>query len=319
MDGIARQLFAKGLAESTQRTYSCGQKKYLSFCRAGSFRAVPATEAVLCHFVASMAKAGLKHRTVKVYLSAVRFLHIAEGAEDPFLPALHRLQYILQGMKKVEAEKGVDRRERLPITPHILRRIKAMWEPSASDPDVVMLWAACCLGFFGFLRSGEMTVPSDSAYDPSVHLSYKDIAVDDPANPQTVSVFIKQSKTDPFRRGINLFLGRTSSDLCPVMALLNYLVVRGPSEGSLFMFSDGRLLTRQRLVEAVRRALGKAGLDPSKYCGHSFCIGAATAAAERGMEDSVIKTLGRWRSLAYLEYIRIPKEQLAHHSRLLCS
>ena len=26
---LARQLFSKGLAESTQRTYSCGQKKYL--------------------------------------------------------------------------------------------------------------------------------------------------------------------------------------------------------------------------------------------------------------------------------------------------
>ena len=200
-------------------------------------------------------------------------------------------------MKKVEAEKGIDRRERLHMTPHILRRIKVMCEPSASDPDVVMLWAARCLGFFGFLRTGEMTVPSYSAYDPSVHLSYKDIAVDDLANPQTVSVFIKQSKTDLFRRGINLFVGRTSSDLCPVMALLNYLVVRGPREGSLFMFSDGRRC----------RALG----HPSKYCGHSFRIGAATAAAERGMEDSVIKTLGRWRSLAYLEYIRNPREQLA--------
>ena len=116
MDGIARQFFTKGLAESTQRTYSCGQKKYLSFCRAGSFRAVPATETVLCRFVASMAKAGLKHRTMKVYLSAVRFLHIAEGAGDPFLPALHRLQYIMQGIKKDEAEKGIDRRVRLPMT-----------------------------------------------------------------------------------------------------------------------------------------------------------------------------------------------------------
>ena len=225
----------------------------------------------------------------------------------------------------MEAEKGIDRRERLPMTPYILRRIKAVWEQSALDAccgnhqHVVMLWAACCLGFFGFLRSGEMTIPSDSAYDPSVHLSYKDIVVDDPVKPQTVSVFIKQSKTDPFRRGINLFLGRTSSHLCPVMALLNYLVVRGPREGSLFLFSDGRLLTRQRLVEAVRRALGKAGLDPTKYCGLSFRIGAATAAVERGMKESVIKTLGRWRSLAYLEYIRIPREQLAHYSRLLCS
>ena len=53
----------------------------------------------LARFVASMAKAGLKHRTMKVYLSAFRFLHIAEGGEDPFLPVLHWLWYILQGIK----------------------------------------------------------------------------------------------------------------------------------------------------------------------------------------------------------------------------
>ena len=33
----------------------------------------------------------------------------------------------------------------------------------------------------------------------------------------------------------------------------------------------------------------KTGLDPSKYCGHR---GAAAAAEERGMENSVIKTQG---------------------------
>ena len=71
-----------------------------------SFWAVPATETVLCCFVASMTKAGLKHHTMKVYLSGVRFLHIAGGAEDPFLLVLHRLRLILQGIKKVEAEKA---------------------------------------------------------------------------------------------------------------------------------------------------------------------------------------------------------------------
>ena len=94
----------------------------------------------------------------------------------------------------MEAEKDIDRRERLPMTLNISRRIKAMWEPSASDPKVVMLWVACCLGFFGFLRTVKMTLPSDSEHDPLVHLSYKDIAVDDPANPQTISIFINQKR-----------------------------------------------------------------------------------------------------------------------------
>ena len=66
-------------------------------------------------------------------------------------------------------------------------------------------------------------------------------------------------------------------------------------------------------------ALQAAGLDESRYCSHSFHIGAATAAAARGMEDSVIKTLGRWRSLAYLDYVKIPQDQLAGYSRLIAA
>ena len=60
---------------------------------------------------------------------------------------------------------------------------------------------------------------------------------------------------------------------------------------------------------AVREALKTAGVDASKYSGHSFRICAATTAASRGIEDSVIKTLGRWNSLAYLRYVKIPRDE----------
>ena len=111
-------------------------------------------------------------------------------------------------MKKCEAEQAVPEKQRLPITPHILRAIKRVWEPLAADPDIVMLWAACCVAFFGFLRIGEMSVPDDDSYDPAVHLSRQDIALDDASSPSVVRVRIKQSKTDPFRKGIDLYLGK---------------------------------------------------------------------------------------------------------------
>ena len=319
MDKLATNYFMRGLADSTQKSYRSGQNRYLRFCGNASYTAVPASESVLCHFVSYLAHQNLKHKTIKVYLSAIRFLHIMEGAEDPFQPSRLRLQYVLRGIKRAEAQRSGSGKERLPISSNILRKIKAVWEGSASDPDTVMLWAACCLAFFGFLRAGEMTVPSDAAYDPSVHLNRSDIAVDNPSRPTVMRVTIKQSKTDPFRRGVNLFLGRTSSDLCPIVAMLNYLLVRGPQEGPLFKYKDGRYLTRQRFVVAVREALERAGLEQAKYCGHSFRIGAATTAAAKGMEDSLIKTLGRWRSLAYLDYIRLPRDQLANYSRVLCA
>ena len=168
-----------------------------------------------------------------------------------------------------------------------------MWDSRADDPDVVMVWAACCVGLFGLLRAGEMTAPINKDYDPQLR-------VDNPRDPQMVRIWIKQSKTDPFRKGIGIYLGKTSSDLCPVTALLKFLIVRKKGEGPLFRYQDGRLLTRPRLVEAVRAALREAGLDDAKYCNHSFRIGAATTTAAKGIKDAMIKTLGRWRSLAYL-------------------
>ena len=221
---------------------------------------------------------------------------------------------MLKGVKRVEVQAGSQKRVRLPIGPSVLRKLGGVWNRIGPSRDEVMLLAACCLGFFGFLRAGEFTVPDDKSYDSKCHLSYGDVAVDSQSRTQVVRITIKQSK---FRRGIDMFMGRTGNDLCPVAALLAYLADRGAKKGPLFMFVDGRFLTRQRLVDCVRAALHSAGLAESQYCGHSFRIGAATAAAERGIEDSTIKTLGRWRSIAYLYYIKIPREQLAGYSRTL--
>ena len=274
---------------------------------------------MLCWFVAYLKQEGLKHRTIKSYLSAVRFLHVMEGEKNPFEGTLNRLEYVLKGIKREESESGMQKRVRLPISPNILRRIKAVWNCSGPSADQVMLWAACCLGFFGFMRAGEFTVPDGASYDPSSHLSVPDVAIDNPGKPGVIRIRVKQSKTDPFRKGMDLYIGRTENDLCPVAALLQYLVYRGDKRGPLFMFQDCRFLTRQRFVDGVRSAIREAGVDDSQYCGHSFRIGAATTVARQGLEDSMIKTLGRWRSLAYLEYIKIPRSQLAGYSRILAS
>ena len=61
-------------------------------------------------------ESGLKHRTVKSYLSAIHFLHISEGLSDPFRAPLSRLHYVLRGVKRIESEKNTPCRERLTST-----------------------------------------------------------------------------------------------------------------------------------------------------------------------------------------------------------
>ena len=95
--------------------------------------------------------------------------------------------------------------------------------------------------------------------------------------------------------------------------------MRGLTPGPLFRFEDGTALTRPALVREIRRALLAAGVDASPYSGHSFRIGAATTAAAVGVEDSVIKILGRWQSSAYTQYVRVPRDKLAEVSSRLAS
>ena len=280
MDGRASFYFAQGLAASIVKTYQSGINRFQKYCQCNHYVCCPVSEVVLCGFVSALADEGLKHRSIKTYLSGVRYHQIKSGYPDPFQgPAMPRLEFVMKGVKRHQAKAGVGARARLPITPELLRRMKGVWSPSGSARDTKLIWAACCLCFFGFLRAGEMTVPGDKEYDPQTHLSLGDIALDDSRSPSLVRVTIKQSKTDPFRKGVNIFVGCTGTDLCPVGALLDYLRVRGTAQGALFVFSDGRLLTRQHFVERVRDALQRAGVDQSKYCGHSFRIGAATTAA----------------------------------------
>ena len=179
----------------------------------------------------------------------------------------------------------------LPIKPDILQRIWKVWNRDPGNPDLIMLWAACTTCFFGFLQSGQIVVSSAKEFKPGVHLSFGDVTLDNPKDPQVVQINMKASKTDPLQKGITVFLGKTKSALCPVAAMAVYLANRKGDPGPFF---QGWAPTNptEKFVTKVREVLEEAGLDPKKYAGHSFRIRAATTAAACGVEYSVIKTLG---------------------------
>ena len=286
-----------------QQTYQSGQRRFTRFCCDAGLQPLPLTENLLTLFVSHLATEGLAHTTIKSYLSAVRFFHITAGHGDPFIPgAFPHLQYVIRGIKCAPRPPS---HSHLPITPSLLRSLKSVWVSKPADADCIMLWAACCMGF---MRAGEFTLKSSQNYDLSSCLTPQDVAVDQHANPSTISIHLKQSKTDPFRHGVDIYLGRTDSALCPVVAILAYVAIRPKIPGPFFMFRDGSPLTRDKLVTALRKALTEVGVDQSGFLGHSFRIGAATSPARAG---SLIKMLGRWESEAYQRYVCTPRVSLA--------
>ncbi len=245
LDGSVERLFREGLAPSTRKTYGAGKKRYREFCSLLGRAPTPATEQQLCRFVARLEEEGLAHSTIKCYLAAVRHLHLEEGKADPNIGDMARLQLVVRGVKSSQAKEGAQGRLRLPISIILLRELKVAWT-SQVNPEGRMLWAAASLCFFGFMRSGEITLPEGNTFDEATHLGVGDLAVDSKMAPTTLRVRLKVSKTDPFRKGVDVFVGKTGNDLCPVEAMLAYLRIRGWKPGPLFCSREGKQGSWQR-------------------------------------------------------------------------
>ena len=133
----------------------------------------------------------LNHSSIKVYLSEVQSLRIDNGLADPLINCL-QLQRLLRGIKRVQ---GSPNPKHLPITIVVLQVIKHSLDLSSQDQ--IMLWAACCLGFFGFVHAGEFT--TNSPFDPNIHLGVSDVQADTLQDPTCFQIHVKCSKTDSFR------------------------------------------------------------------------------------------------------------------------
>ena len=107
-------------------------------------------------------------------------------------------------------------------------------------------------------------------------LSPEDVSVNQHQSPSLICVKIKRSKTDPFRAGVSIFLGRTDNVLRPVTAVLAYLAIRPQIPGPLFVFENGSYLTRECLVTHLQLGLRRTGLEADRFSGHSIKIGADT-------------------------------------------
>ena len=306
----------QGIASSTRRTYSSAQRKFLEFCHWSQSvhpngSPLPASEWTLMLFASHLSNT-IKASSIKVYLAAIRSLHLENGFPNPLANCL-RLERVIRGIKRCQ---GTSKRERLPVTVAVLSRIREILNFQCYDD--ILLWAACCTGFFGFLRSGEFTT-QNAKFDARVHLTLDDVQIDRHENPKVVFLRVKCSKTDPFRKGHTIRLGVSGNIICPVRSLLRYLHMRGGDPGPLFRHTNGLPLTRATLTTWLRTAVSRAGIE-GIFSGHSFRIGAATSAAAAGIPDHLIKTLGRWLSSAYQLYIQTP-----HHildivpERIVCN
>ena len=244
-------------------------------------------------FIAFLVRKGYKPATVSTYVSAIGYVHKLKSLPDPTSSFL-----ILQILRACHKNGSVTD-TRLPIDRPMLGKLMGALDHIAdSKRDCVLFKAMFALAFHAFLRIGEITVKR-GALNPHL-LQFSNLKMDKDQLVLSFSSY-KHSQGRVFSIKIPASMPSTS---CALRALQEYLVVRGTSPGPLFLFSSKTAVSRMEFDRVLKRALIFNSVSPTFFKGHSFWIGAATAAAEAGLSDSRIRELGRWKSDAFKKYIR---------------
>ena len=225
--------------------------------------------------------------------------------------SLQRIKNMLEGMQ-VLTGRPVIRRKRIGLRPKHLAAAIACSQPRANARDANFA-ALFETGLVGLIRGCELAAGKRS-FDFRQQPSRADVDFewrDGRLAGATIRVVNSKAKgAERFRR-LAVHLPAHGAYLSPGLALYHLLHVADPTPAAdaattpLFRNpATGRGLTTAQCRDYLRELLAAAGLDASLYGVHSLRIGGATAMSWLRAPPEDIKAAGRWKSDAYLRYVR---------------
>ena len=240
-------------------------------------------------FVANLYSQGLSPATITSRLSALAYYFKLKGIDDSTQHFL--VQKAISGARKLSPSMDL----RLPITIPILHQLMAhARDVTSSGYYRKLLKSMLSLGFHGFLRPGEMTSSPNNIQFCNVSFQSDAIEI----------VFYKYKHSTS--RPVTIKVSSQIDDTCPVRAMQGYLASRGNQPGALYCSPSCHPISYAILSSWFKQLLCRCGIQGC-YNLHSLRVGAATKAALNNVPPSVIQSMGRWRSGAFLKYIRIPQ------------
>jgi hypothetical protein len=346
-------LVAQCVQPSSQGTYEKGWKRWVNFCvwfQVDPYlRTVPsawrlAQEEIVVDFK-EMTVVSFIHKlcideklcpgSVNVYLSAVRHVFRVSNLELTFLES----RWVSSARTAVtllyRVEHPISGKIGLPFTCDMVMHAhtKTFNTETPVDQCIVtaMKAAVCCLMRQGeyipgspvvkhWLRSNDVmfTFRNENikqyAYNVTSELS----------NLQSVIITITGAKNDIEGEGHRMEFPTVHVDATHAFDLASDLfkwAVRAkPSQGHAFFSYQSRwTLSYDTMSRAIKKVAREMGLDPDRYRTHSLRIGGASMMAAAGRPDYEIQKQGRWKSLAFLEYIRLGRATFKSALDAICN
>ena len=249
-------------ANNTLRAYQSDFRDFSAFCAKNGFSAMPSEPKIIALYITNLSKSS-KFSTLKRRIASISVLHKLKGH---YLDTKHPI--IMENLQGIKRTLGSRQKAKKPILINDLKLIiKAIHKDKIRDKALILI------GFSGGFRRSEL-----------VNIDYDDIEF----VPEGVKILIKRSKTDQSGEGsVKAIPYFDNQEFCPVVALKNYVNKKfsNTNGGKIFNISD------KSVALIIKRYAEKAGLDSSKYSGHSLRSGFATTAAEFGAEERNIMAM----------------------------
>jgi len=249
-------------ANNTLRAYQSDFRDFSEFCTKNGFASMPTQPKIVALYITNLSKSS-KFSTLKRRIASISVLHKLKGH---YLDTKHPV--IMENLHGIKRTLGSRQKAKKPILINDLKLIiKAIDKEKIRDKALILI------GFAGGFRRSEL-----------VNIFYEDIEF----VTEGVKILIKRSKTDQSGEGsIKAIPYFDNYEFCPVISLKNYINHKdfNQKEGKVFDISD------KSVALIIKKYAKKAGLDSSKYAGHSLRSGFATTAAEFGAEERNIMAM----------------------------
>ena len=249
-------------ANNTLRAYQSDFRDFTAFCSKNAFSSMPTQPKILALYITHLSKSS-KFSTLKRRIASISVIHKLKGH---YLDTKHPI--IMENLHGIKRTLGSRQKAKKPILINDLKLII-----NVIDKEKIRDKALILIGFAGGFRRSEL-----------VNIYYEDVEFVS----EGVKILIKRSKTDQSGEGaIKAIPYFDNQEFCPVIALKNYINNKFTDnfERRIFEISD------KSVALIIKKYADKAGLDSSRYAGHSLRSGFATTAAEFGAEERNIMAM----------------------------
>ena len=252
-------------AQNTLRAYQADFKDFSSFCVKNGFNSLPTEPKIIALYLTHLSSFS-KFSTLKRRIASIKVVHRLKGH---YIDTKHPI--ITENIMGIKRKLGVKQTSKKPILINDLKKIINVIDEDKNEFKKYLNKALILIGFAGGFRRSEL-----------VSIEYEDIDF----VAEGVKITVTKSKTDQtgigLTKAIPYFENKT---FCPVISLKKWIEYSNINIGKIFKVSD------KTVALTIKKYALMAGLDNSKYAGHSLRSGFATSTAEIGADERSIMAM----------------------------